>query len=101
MQGEKVIVRAFGGEPLIRLIWEAGPEVVYICTEEGYKKLLAREVWIPVGFPREDVFSYDPTLVNELLERRPHETSVWERLTIWREENMDEGNARDDLARSH
>jgi hypothetical protein len=101
MQGEKVIVRAFGGEPLIRLVWEAGPEVVYICTEEGYKKLMAREKWIPLGFPQEDVFSYDPVLVDVLLEQWARDPSLWERLTIWRGENIEKGKPGDDTTSNH
>ncbi len=60
MKGDKVIVQAFGGEPLIRRVWEVSPEAVFICSEENYHTLARGEegLW-PVGFLKEFVFCYN------------------------------------------
>jgi hypothetical protein len=85
MRGEQVIVRALGGEPLIRRVWEVFPDAIYICSEEGYEKLIAGDGWMPVGFPREDVFRYDPSMMEALLENWHSDSTVWNRLTLWKE----------------
>lgn len=60
MRGEKVIVRAYGGEYLIRFIWEVTPEAVYICSEENYTRLSAGLSGLdPVGFPKDAAYMYD------------------------------------------
>jgi hypothetical protein len=91
MHGEKVIVRAFGGEPLVRLTWEMYPAVVYICNDEGYQKLLASEEWMPVGFPREDVFHYDSELIGRLMEKWQDDPSIWQHLKPWQDEGTSTG----------
>jgi len=55
MKGELVIIRAFGGQPLLRRIWEIDNKVVYV-TDDSKKDLIS------LGFPREDVFKYDSDL---------------------------------------
>lgn len=88
MRGERVIVRAFDGEPLIRLIWEVSPTAVYICSEEGYQRLLAGGAWIPGGFPRNDVFRHDATVAKRLITSWQTDPDIWKALTIWGEESM-------------
>ncbi|MGH8071786.1 MAG: hypothetical protein ACRERE_42435 [Candidatus Entotheonellia bacterium] len=83
MRGEKVIVRAFGGEPLVRLIWDVYPDAIDICDEGGYQRLLTGESWIPIGFPRRDVFRYDPGVIERLTREWRVNPSVWESLTVW------------------
>jgi hypothetical protein len=79
---DTVIVRAYRGEPLARRVWEATPEAVYICTEERFQMLEARmRVWPATGFPREDVFVYDPALLEELQAHWQTDPSVWDRAT--------------------
>jgi hypothetical protein len=85
MRGEKVIVRAFDGEPLVRLIWEVSPKAVYICSEEGYQRLLAGEPWIPIGFPKNDVFQYDPVIAERLKQIRRDDPAMWENVPPWEE----------------
>jgi len=87
MRGDKVIVRAFGGEPLIRLIWNVYPDIIDICDEEGYQRLLAGESWIPIGFPRKDIFQYDPGVVEELMREWRGNPAIWESLSIWLDED--------------
>lgn len=63
MRGDLVIVRAFGGAPLVRRVWEEVERGVYITDDTHFKGLLAGETTIqPVGFPREDVFRFDPEI---------------------------------------
>jgi hypothetical protein len=72
MRGDIVIVRAFGGEPLVRRIWEEAGRGIYITTDTIFENMLAGDTKIqPVGFPREDVFKFDPELaavMNDLIE---------------------------------
>ncbi len=63
MRGDLVIVRAYGGMPLIRLVWEEDERGVYITDDARFKLLVAGEASAPsVGFPMEDVFKYDAEL---------------------------------------
>jgi hypothetical protein len=83
MQGEKVIVRAFKGEPLIRLIWEVYPDAIGICDEAGYQKLLRDEPWMPIGFPLRDVFRYDAEIIEKLMQNWQLQPSIWDNLSLW------------------
>lgn len=67
MRGDLVIVRAFRGMPLVRRIWEEVERGVYITNDACLERLLAGEETIqPVGFPREDVFRFDPEMAKEM-----------------------------------
>jgi hypothetical protein len=68
MRGDLVIVRAFGGKPLIRRVWEEVEKGVYITDDILFKRLMDGEKGTiqPVGFPKEDVFKFDPELANEM-----------------------------------
>ena len=56
MKGELIILRAFGGQPLIRRIFEISDKAIYVTND------LRQDSLVSVGFPREDVFKYDPKL---------------------------------------
>lgn len=63
MRGDLVIIRAFRGVPLVRRVWEEVGHGVYITDDIHLEKLMAGEDTVqPVGFPREDVFKFDPEL---------------------------------------
>lgn len=65
MRGDFVIVRSFGGIPLIRRLWDEGDHAVFITNDEQFQLLTKGENAIePIGFPREDVFKYDPELAS-------------------------------------
>ena len=67
MRGESIIVRAFGGAPLARKVWDVGERVVYITDEQGLKRLTSgRDAPPPLGFPKEDVFRFDERLYRRL-----------------------------------
>ncbi len=57
----RVIVRADGDRPLVRLVWQANERTVYVTDEATMRKLEAgQDGPLAIGFPREDVFCYDP-----------------------------------------
>ena len=61
MRGDIVIVRSFGGEALVRRVWDIGGKVVYLIHETVYQRLMAgEEATSPTGFPADDVFEYVP-----------------------------------------
>jgi hypothetical protein len=82
MKGDLVIVRAFGGLPLIRRIWEEDERGVYITDDVQLKRLLAGGYAIqPVGFPKEDVFRFDPELAAEMDHLNKEGKWDWDKLT--------------------
>jgi len=38
-QGDRVLLRTFGGEALVRRFWESGERVAYVTDEEGISPL--------------------------------------------------------------
>jgi len=61
MKGDKVVVLSSKDKLLIRRVWEATQDVVYICSEENYQTLSdGKQGLLPVGFPREFVYRYNP-----------------------------------------
>lgn len=59
-RGDRVVVRACGGEALIRRVWEAYGAAVVVTDDAGYRELQAgREAPMPIGVPTEDVFRYE------------------------------------------
>lgn len=63
MKGDKVIVRAFRNKALVRIVWEVVSDVVFICSEENYNALSnGKNGLLPVGFPREYVYRYNPKI---------------------------------------
>jgi hypothetical protein len=77
MRGDLVIVRAYGGVPFVRRIWDEDDQVIFITNDEQLKLLLAGETAIqPIGFPREDVFKYDPELATSI--EQFHRCGKWD-----------------------
>ncbi len=67
MRGSLVIARDYKGTPLVRRVWETGGNIVYLSEESQFQQLsTGREALRPVGFPAEDVFTYDPEAVAEI-----------------------------------
>jgi hypothetical protein len=81
MRGELVVVRAYGGKPLIRRVWEVTEQAVYIHSEENYHKH-AKGIYTvdPVGFHREYVFIYDPATFPADVEGTPQDEAFWAQL---------------------
>lgn len=67
MRGDFVIVRTFGNIPLIRRLWDESDYCVYITNDEQFQLLTnGKEALQPIGFPREDVFQYDPEIASSM-----------------------------------
>lgn len=77
MKGDKVIVRTFGNKPVVCQVWEADLEIVAVCSPQNYEALSRGEegLW-PVGFPREDVYRYNP-----MVDLKSH--IAWDKLTAY------------------
>jgi hypothetical protein len=61
MRGSLVIARDYKGCGLVRRVWEMGRSVIYLSEESQFQQLSTGCTGlIPVGFPVEDVFAYDP-----------------------------------------
>jgi hypothetical protein len=67
MRGSLVIARAYNGEALVRRVWEAGSKLVWLSEESQFQQLsTGSTALIPVGFPVEDVFAYDPEVAEAI-----------------------------------
>jgi hypothetical protein len=63
MRGNIVIIRTYGDVPLVRRVWDEDDSAIYITNDEQFQLLTqGKEALQPVGFPREDVFQYNPDL---------------------------------------
>lgn len=58
MTGHFVLVRAWGGEPLKRVVISASRALVYAANPESLARIASGET-DPVGFPVVDVFEFD------------------------------------------
>jgi hypothetical protein len=65
MRGDIVLVRAYGDQPLERVVWDTGKGKVYISRPDLIEQCERQEAW-PIGFPIEDVFAFDSTLYKRL-----------------------------------
>lgn len=98
MRGQKVIVRAAGNKPLVRLVWESDKEKVYIGSDESYKRLssLPEGVYLPtcfpIGFPRDCVFCYDEGEFGRFLLALKKDSSAWNSLKVWSEDRKAKSN---------
>ena len=71
LKGEKVILRAFGERPVVRLVWRISDGMVLVTDEAGFAALQAgmgADI-IPIGSPLNDVFAYDGEAAAEILNR--------------------------------
>ena len=61
MRGDRVVVRDFQGNALIRMVWDTYDGVVYVTNEEQFKRLQEGLIALqPIGFPAQDVFKFAP-----------------------------------------
>jgi hypothetical protein len=63
MRGSLVIARDYMGAALVRRVWDSGRRVIYLSEESQFQQLsTGGSGLVPVGFPAEDVFAYDPAV---------------------------------------
>lgn len=65
---QKVLARAYGGEPIECLIWGEGRRVFYLIHPRHLSDVQAGTSGA-IGFPREDVFRFDADLYARLREQ--------------------------------
>jgi hypothetical protein len=89
MRGDLVIVRAYRGKPFVMKVWEVGKRVIYLAKEEQFLYLLSNDSRAvgPIGFPKEDVFKFDPTIAKVIDRFSEEKVFDWERLTPLNYEN--------------
>ncbi len=69
MRGKKIIVRAWGDRPLVRVVWDVCGSSVLVTDERGLESLQAgTEASMPIGFPFSDVFEYEDNEASKVLE---------------------------------
>ena len=67
MRGQKVLARAFQDAPKVLRLWEVVPGGYLLCGDAEFTELANGNIDIlPVGFPAEDVFEYEPALVERI-----------------------------------
>ena len=84
MKGEFVVVRAYGEEPKVLRIWEVRGDTALVSAPDQFAKLESgAEALLPVGFPMQDVFQYDPKLEGEIASGKIE----WQHLTPYTQKN--------------
>jgi hypothetical protein len=84
MRGKTVVVRTFGDRPLVRRVWDADADAVYITDDVQYQRLVAGEPALnPVGFPWEDVYEVEPSLIDAVEQIWQAGRWDWRRLRPW------------------
>jgi len=83
MEPLDVIVRAFRGRPLHRVAILGSDRLVYVASPERLAEIQNGNSE-PTGFPKEDVFAFEPTAYAELCAEWERtgvtDSTLWERL---------------------
>ena len=81
---QRVLVRAYGDEPLERVVWEDAGRTVYLVHPDRIEDVRAG-LSGPVGFPRNCVFRFDPGQYRRLKEHwgrgEQIDEAIWEDVT--------------------
>lgn len=83
MRGELVICKDALGRPLVRRVWEVvNKYCVTICNPNRYDLLVkAYDTQLPpLGWPREDVYHYDPQALEEFVKDGIVDPELWKQL---------------------
>jgi hypothetical protein len=68
MRGSLVIARDYRNAALVMRVWDSNRRLVYLSEESQFQQLsTGRDALVPVGFPAEDVFVYDPRLAEGIV----------------------------------
>lgn len=81
-RGKLVVLRALGGDLLIRRVWSVTSKCIYIMADSEFKKRSKGHHSLdPVGFPPEDVFVYNNE-TKELIDESSNTNKIpWDRMT--------------------
>lgn len=80
MRGDTVLARAYGGEPLRRVVWDRRQDKIMLINPDYYEEAIRLGEVRSIGFPEEDVFTYDELLHDQL--REAFDRSSWPDLEI-------------------
>ena len=84
MRGDIVIIRVFGGEPVLRRVWDVDKNKVYITDDLNMELLSSGKHGLePIGFPREDVFKFDNKFSELIKKRSKGDYWDWSRLILY------------------
>lgn len=85
MRGEIVVVRAYRGKALVRRVWGADNQLVFLVEDSHFKSLIeGQESAVGlIGFPKEDVFKYDLKMAKEINDPSSREHFSWDKLEPW------------------
>jgi hypothetical protein len=90
MEDKIAVMRGFRGKPSIVFVCGANRRVVLVTGKDNYDKLVSGQVAAnPIGVPRADVFRYNQTTFQQLLDHWQDDGDVWDRVTLW-ENSLDE-----------
>jgi hypothetical protein len=85
MQGDTVIVRAYGNKPLIIMVWNVSADVVFITDDQCLKTLSeGRHAPMPIVFRFEDVFIYDKASLEIVKNISRYNKIDWSLLKPWK-----------------
>ena len=66
-RGTLVIARDYKGDALVRRVWETCSKLIYLSDEVCFQQLsTGMDTLRPIGFPAEDVFTYDPAMAQDI-----------------------------------
>ena len=86
MFGETVIVKEFGGNPVLCKVWDVTATKVFVCTEATFERLKTikdhkfPENCFPIGFPKSDVFTFDENSFKQLMVNFQNNPNVWQNM---------------------
>jgi len=78
MEGARVIVRCYGDEPRICVVYQIKNDRVLVTDQDGLNRMRSDKSGLsPIGFPKCDVFEY--SLIAEMqIKQRQHDKAGFE-----------------------
>jgi hypothetical protein len=66
MRGQIVVCKDVIGTPLVRVVWDSSERLIFVHTQDQFDRRMSGEDFLdPVGFPIEDVFNLNETVLAE------------------------------------
>lgn len=77
MKGTLVIARGYEDKAFVLRVWDRGKGLIYLSSDSQFQQLsTGRSGLIPIGFPAEDVFAYDPGAIEKMASGSPDWSSL-------------------------